>query len=623
MDILLNWFPPAFAKIPSPAMSVLKGYLNQFGYHADVCYWNLILHDMIHSLAEQGTDEEVNEFESLMPFLAILLNVSSDKEKLNKLCAYYQALHPQYYILDKQKYYEDSLNECAERILSSFNEKLIEMYSRKKYALIGVCTKLLQLVPANIFAKVSKTIAPNIPIAVGGISNKTEAIAMLHNFKEYDYVIWGEGEIPLLQLCRFLNNEVSMEEIPNIAYRNKEGEILVSKCNNRLFPDLNNTKPDFSDYFDYCKSYSIHGIKTLVPLESSRGCHWNKCKFCFLTEGYRNRAKENQSIITEILDTIEKYGIYEFVFLDNDVIFNDFDKFEDLLDKFIQIKDKYENFGIWNGEVVTKGLNADIIKRITLAGFKSIQIGYEAVSDSLLRKICKKNTFSSNLMFVKWAKEYNLNLQGLNVITGLVGEDDSDIISSTRNLHYLRFFLRKGFTKHDIIPLQIMKSSRYFKILKEKGNLELWNDNLLYNLFPKNYIHDDNKYELMFFSSVISNPLWDNFRKVNDYYETTNFNYKLYYESKERIIYIELINEKVVSKLEFDIKNGYHWKILTFCNKKVRSLEEIIQYLNVSDSKEEQKQVTNALSDLNAEYILYSNAEYTENITIINTDFVY
>ncbi|MDY4250770.1 radical SAM protein [Bacteroides pyogenes] len=623
MDILLNWFPPAFVKIPSPAMSVLKGYLNQFGYHADVCYWNLILRDMIHSLAEQGKDLEINEFESLMPFLAILLNASEDKEKLKRLYAYYQALHPQYFSIDKQKYYEESLNEYAEQILLSFNEKLIDMYSRKNYTLIGVCTKLLQLVPANIFAKISKTIAPNRPIVAGGISNKIEAVAMLHNFKEYDYAIWGEGEIPLHQLCRFLNNEISIEEIPNVAYRNDDGETLISKCNNRLFSNLNNTKPDFSDYFNCCKRYNIHDIKTMVPLESSRGCHWNKCKFCFLTEGYRNRAKENQSIIAEILDTIEKYGIYEFVFLDNDVIFNDFDKFEDLLDRLIQIKDKYEDFGIWNGEVVTKGLNADIIKRMTLAGFKSIQIGYEAVSDSLLRKICKKNTFSSNLMFVKWAKEYDLNLQGLNVITGLIGEEDSDIISSTRNLHYLRFFLKKEITKHDIIPLQIMKSSRYFKVLKERGDLNLWNDNLLYDLFPQNYIHDDNKYELMFFSSMISNPLWDNFRRVNDYYETTNFNYKLYYGGKETILYVELIDKKIVSKLEFDIKNEFHWKILKFCNKRVRSLDEIIQFLNISGNKEKQVLATNALADLNAEYILYSNAEYTENIAIINTDFIY
>lgn len=282
-------------------MSVLKGYLNQFGYHADVCYWNLIMREMIHSIAEQELGSETNEFESLMPFLTILLSASEEKEKRNRLYAYYQALHPQYFSIDKQEYYQKSLNRYAEQILLSFNEKLTDLFSKKEYALIGVCTKLLQMVPASIFAKISKTIAPNIPIAAGGISNEIEAVAMLHNFKEYDYAIWGEGENPLHQLCRFLNDEISIEEIPNVAYRNDAGEIITSKCNNRIFSNLSNTKPDYSDYFNYSKTYNTHGIKTMIPLESSRGCHWNKCKFCFLTAGYRNRAKDNQSIIKEIL----------------------------------------------------------------------------------------------------------------------------------------------------------------------------------------------------------------------------------------------------------------------------------------------------------------------------------
>lgn len=105
-------------------MSVLKGYLNQFGYHADVCYWNLIMREMIHSIAEQELGSETNEFESLMPFLTILLSASEEKEKRNRLYAYYQALHPQYFSIDKQEYYQKSLNRYAEQIHLSFNPQI-------------------------------------------------------------------------------------------------------------------------------------------------------------------------------------------------------------------------------------------------------------------------------------------------------------------------------------------------------------------------------------------------------------------------------------------------------------------------------------------------------------------
>jgi radical SAM superfamily enzyme YgiQ (UPF0313 family) len=133
-----------------------------------------------------------------------------------------------------------------------------------------------------------------------------------------------------------------------------------------------------------------------------------------------------------------------------------------------------------------------------LAGFKSIQIGYEAVSDSLLRKVNKKNSFSSNLMFVKWASEYNLSLQGLNIITGLIEEDDTDIKTSIKNLHYLRFFLNVG-TKHTVVPLQIMSASRYYKELQDRHKLDVWNVNLFYH----RTISGKSKYLTLCFSAKI------------------------------------------------------------------------------------------------------------------------
>lgn len=280
MEILLNWFPPAFNKIPSPAMSVLKGYLNQFGHKTDVYYWNLIMRDIISSIVEPEKGREANEFEALMPFLAILLNNLEENIKFGKLCSYYQTKYPQYFNLDKEKYYSNIELEHADKIVTRFNEILIELYSRKKYKLVGVCTKLLQLVPANIFAEISKLMASEIPIVAGGMSNKNEAIATLENFENYDYAIWGEGENPLHQLCRFLNNEISIEEVPNLAYR-RNGEVKWTGSHNRKFSNLDTIKPDYSDYFKFYRENNISDLNVMVPVESSRGCHWSKCKFCF------------------------------------------------------------------------------------------------------------------------------------------------------------------------------------------------------------------------------------------------------------------------------------------------------------------------------------------------------
>jgi radical SAM superfamily enzyme YgiQ (UPF0313 family) len=619
MNILLNWFPPAFKKIPSPAMSILKGYLNQYGYKSLVCYWNLIFKDIIQNSTGIRDEQEANEFDILLPFLSILLNDFKDNENFDRLCIYYQAKFPHYFNIDKQGYYAHTLQNHANQIVKRFDTVISQLYSKHTPNLIGVNISLLQLVPANIFSNISKKKYPDIPIIAGGISNKNEAVSTLDNFRCYDYAIWGEGENSLHQLCRAINHEIQFEEVPNLAYL-IDGEIITNE-RNKLYSNLDIIAPDYTDYFKYINDNKIDTIKPLIPIESSRGCHWNKCKFCFLTDGYKNRAKNNEAIVGEIILSIEKYNIFEFVFLDNDIIFNDYEKFDDLLNRFIGIKEQYEQFGIWNGEVITKGLNASIIKKMALAGFKSIQIGYEAISDSLLNKINKKNSFSSNLMFVKWSSEYNLNLQGLNIITGLIGENDEDINFSVKNLHYLRFFLNDKI-KHEVIPLQIMRASRYYKELKNKNELNEWNNNPLYSLFPHSYIKDEQKFDIMFFSNQKRNSLWDNFEKINEHYSNSDYKYKTYLSDNGLIQYLEILNGTVISKLEFDIKDEYHWNILQFCNKEVKSFEQIIEYFNIHNNLQEQNRLKKSLTELNSEFLLYSNSEFFENITVINTDCV-
>lgn len=44
--IILNWMPPAMIELPSPAMSILKRYLENHGLDVEIIYWNLLLHDL-------------------------------------------------------------------------------------------------------------------------------------------------------------------------------------------------------------------------------------------------------------------------------------------------------------------------------------------------------------------------------------------------------------------------------------------------------------------------------------------------------------------------------------------------------------------------------------------------
>lgn len=616
MRILLNWFPPAFTDFPSPSLSILKGYLTKVGYESDIIYWNLILNDILNDIKKYNREESGYEVSMLFPFLSVILQNAKDNNTFKRLSTFYQAHLPQLINMGNDFHY-NTLKETGEKIIERFTQVIHRIHEEKNYSLIGVSTTLMQLIPANIFADISKKITPTIPIVAGGMTHREGAVSSMVNFNSFDFAIWGEGENPLHQLCRYINKEIPIDEVPSLVYR-EENEIITTRLNN-FYNDLDSTKQDLTDYFNYIKANNISDIVPLVPIESSRGCHWKQCKFCYLTTGYKNRRKSNDEIINEIYHAIDTYNQYYFVFLDNDIVFNDYKKFDDLLNKLIKIKDKYDKFSIFNAELLTMGFSSSLIKKMSLAGFKSIQIGYEAVSDSLLRKIHKKNTFSSNLLFIKWCRQYQIALQGLNVITGLLGETEEDIIESIQNMHYLRFFLEPNVAAQNTLPLQVMKVSRYYKIIEKKKELDLWKTNLLYSFFPPSYISEDTKFNLMSFSCVDRNDLWLCFEEIDKHYNTNDYSYKVIKVDDDNVQYIETFNGKPIKKIGFNV-NEYHWKILCNCNHEVKSFSELAAIFNIENNRSELEILKCSLNELKEERLLYSNPELSENISVINPD---
>ena len=116
-----------------------------------------------------------------------------------------------------------------------------------------------------------------------------------------------------------------------------------------------------------------------------------------MNQGYKYRRKSAEVIKEEILYNIKKYSVYDFTFLDNDVIGKDREKFKNLLDKLIEIKNNHPKFRVMLAEIITRGIDFETIKKMHIAGFFHVQIGYESPSDTLLYKIDKKNSFASNL----------------------------------------------------------------------------------------------------------------------------------------------------------------------------------------------------------------------------------
>jgi radical SAM superfamily enzyme YgiQ (UPF0313 family) len=591
-------------------MSILQGYLLTYGVDATVKYWNIFFSDITQNFANKNN--EISDITQLIPFLGNIALKLKDDLTLNKLIDEFRSIFPQYINIDKY-YYMNKITQESEVIDKMFYDELLKI-SIQDYDLVGVSSKFHQWITGNILAKHAKEINSKLKFVLGGLGNKKEAMAMMKNFEFYDFAIWGEGEYPLLQLSRYLNNEIVINEVPNLLYKGR-GAVLDTKITNKHYLNLDEILPVHFDYFSQQKTKDIDSVE--VQIEGGRGCHWNKCHFCFLNSGYRFRTKSSKILSNEIIDIIDKYSVTDFVFVDNDIIGDNIEKFDQLLDSLIDIKEHNDSFKIVNAEVITYGVESKTIKKMALAGFISVQIGYEAISDNLLTKIKKKNTFSSNLSFIKWAIQFNIKVEGANLIPNLLEESDEDILITSEHLHFLRFFLKRGKFQHSFSPLAIASSSRYFKIIQQNNETDRWSNYKLANLLPTNYFNESDRFDILFYGENNVNPLWKNVKKNEIYYLDNDYKYQLL-TNNNQIDYREFYNGELVKCLQFK-NDSIHWKILVLCNYKVMS---IIELMDIMGEKTDLVSLKSILKELNNEWLMYSKEDYSENITIINTDLI-
>lgn len=268
-------------------------------------------------------------------------------------------------------------------------------------------------------------------------------------------------------------------------------------------------------------------------------------------------------------------------------------------------------------EIITRGISKVEIKEMALAGFAYVQIGYESVSDNILVKINKKNSFASNLLFIKWAIEYNINVVGLNVLRGLLDETDADILESIDNLYFMRFYKSTGNIKHNVSMLAINEMSRYYKEISTDNKInEIYFDPIKDRL-PQGYIATEDEFKIYQLVRKYQNLLWGNFIATDQFYDTHIFSYKLILLPNNSIIYTEKQDGIEVNTLSFE-KDDIHWEILVFCNEKVKFVSEILEYF----SSNSEADIKNAINDLYRQGLLYYSIFREECVTIINTNNV-
>lgn len=587
-------------------MSVLQAFMVHHNIETKIIYWNILLDQLLPAF-DKNTD--TIHFD-LLPYLYWIAGEHNDDIAQSKANAFMKARLPLYDILNDNSDYLAG----TKRILDAVITQELSHYSPNEQLLFGISCKYEQWIAGMVLGRYMKQHFPNSKIVIGGLRNRDKAESIMKVCNDVDFAIWGEGEYPLLELCRTINDQIAdLNSVPRLIFR-KDGFLQSSGTDVSRFYDMNSRIfPAHDDYFNYLQASNKRGIAVILPLESSRGCTWNACRFCVYGEGYKNRKKDPGVLKEEINYLLDKYNTLNFAFMDNDIVANDHKRLERILDGLIAIKQQKNIHFI--AEVIPKDFTTRILQKLPRAGLNRIHFGYESLSDRLLMKMKKRTNFSDNIFFVKFARRYKIKLPSANIICGTIGEEDVDILESIDNLHFLRFYFDKNLFHHNLIPLMVAKHSDFYDMIA-KDQLTKWNENVLFYLLPGKITQGIDRFSLFDFSAQ-PGFLWGLFSKINDFYYDHTYSYSISREDR-CVLYREFFDGDPVLELAI---NDLEYRILQQTNSVIMDLGDLIENLGLgNDAKTDERSVRVALDRLKEKQLLYFNNAYKSIISVIDTD---
>ncbi|TVQ97598.1 MAG: radical SAM protein [Desulfovibrionales bacterium] len=161
------------------------------------------------------------------------------------------------------------LNRLARR-LDQVLERFIQRIDWAGLGLFGVSASLCQTTAALLLIRRVKRQHPRLPVVIGGASfSGSRSENLLALFPEIDHLVQGEGEMALAELaeqyCR-----------PEASVTGKPARSGAGFAANRLIPDLDQLpQPDFDEYFHLVRSLAPETrFFPVLPVEASRGCWW-------------------------------------------------------------------------------------------------------------------------------------------------------------------------------------------------------------------------------------------------------------------------------------------------------------------------------------------------------------
>lgn len=168
-------------------------------------------------------------------------------------------------------------------------------------------------------AKLIKRASPGVFVFLGGFTASFFAEEIMSEHPSIDAIIRGDGEIPVVELCRILFSNIHDEscqsmgfnDVPNLVWRNDDNELILNEfsyvataqdMDHLEFAEVDLLR-DWDLYRDlctFCTEFSPIGSFPQFFLEVGRGCSY-ACSFCGGSfEAQRKMCNRNRPAIRSV-----------------------------------------------------------------------------------------------------------------------------------------------------------------------------------------------------------------------------------------------------------------------------------------------------------------------------------
>ncbi len=334
-----------------------------------------------------------------------------------------------------------AINACIERILKEYiegrltDDKIImELFSDEIRIILAekpstVCFSVLvgtQVGYALVLAKVIRR-KFKIPVIFGGPALfNFDPADFMNAFDFVDILVLKEGEEAIVSLLGNTGGK-NYGNIPNLAWREGSKTIInevkyIKDLDSLPVPDFEGLELD--EYF-----YP----EIILPIATSRGCPWSRCKFCQLNIQYSGPYRERsiERVIADMRYLINKHNAVNFFLTDSEISA----KRLKILGKAVirsKLKIHFACYARPTGE-----LGLETLKTAHRAGARFLQLGVESLSDPLLNSV-NKGTSAESIEEV-FRNTDKLNIKNLVYMLACIPtQTRKELLADSRGISFLQ-----------------------------------------------------------------------------------------------------------------------------------------------------------------------------------------